>query len=220
MKRVFRSGKQPATKGGLMKTLFTLVVLLVFVAAPAHGQAGAVGIFGDPQGVNPCGLSDRSAGLAVYYVVHIFTPGAVGVEYSAPAPWCLKAQWLSDTNAFPVTIGNSQVGVSVGYGTCRVGPILVQSINYFVRGLTPDCCCYDIRPHPINGGPNMVDCTDNLLVASAARGIINSTTNCPCNACLSPACVEAFSSQIGGCIKPPVPADATTWGRVKSMYSD
>ncbi len=202
-----------------MKALFTFVGLLVFAAAPAHGQAGTVGIFGDSQGTDPCGLYDVGAGLAVYYIVHIYTSGAVGVEYSAPAPWCLKGQYLSDTNAFPVTIGNSQTGVSVGYGSCRASPILVQAIQFFVHGLTPNCCCYDVRAHPVNGGPNVVDCADNLLIAAGGRGIINSNLNCSCWACMSAACAEAFRSQQGGCIQP-VPVEETSWGRVKSIYAE
>jgi hypothetical protein len=181
-----------------MKRVVFLAIATLFVASLAFAQAGSIGIFGDPAGTN-CNLAAMTQGLGAYYVVHTNTPGAVGCEYSAPKPACMTlAQYLSDTNAFPVTIGNSQTGVSVGYGVCRQAPILVQTISYFILGPNPMCCRYYVLPHPINGGPNMVDCADNLLIATGGQGIVNSDPTCHCD----------------------VPVQDTTWGQVKALYTE
>jgi hypothetical protein len=168
----------------------------MFGATMAFAQAGSIGIFADPAATN-CNLAAPVGGAAFYYIVHVYTPGATGSEYAAPKPACLSATWLADTNAFPVTVGNSQTGVSVGYGTCRVGPILVQTMTYLTTGAT-NCCYYPVVPHPVNGGPNVVDCAEHLLIATAGTAIINSQPTCLCD----------------------VPVQDTTWGGVKALYTE
>jgi len=202
-----------------MRTLRLALLVLSVAAATAMGQAGTIGIYGDTQGYS-CNLRDATPGLTPYYIVHVNTPGATACQYSAPAPWCLRAQWLSDTNYFPVTIGNSQNGVSVGYGACRTSPILVQAVNFFTRGLSPSCCCYFVEADStaVPPGIYVVDCADNLLVATGGMGIINSTIGCQCTICASPECAGALDA--GGCLHPPVPAQGTSWGRVKALYSE
>jgi hypothetical protein len=187
-------------KGDAMKKALLLTLVLMLGATMAFAQAGSLGIFADPAGASCNLVAGPASGLALFYVVHVFTPGATGSEYSAPKPACLTlAQWLSDSNAFPVTVGNSQIGVSVGYGTCRAAPILVQTLQYFILGPNPTCCRYPVLPHPVNGGPNVVDCADNLLVATGGQGIINSV--------------------VGQCVCD-VPVQDTTWGSVKALYTE
>jgi len=183
-----------------MKKALLLTVFLMLGATLAFAQAGSIGIFANPAATDCNLVAGPASGLALYYIVHVNTPGAVGCEYAAPKPTCMSlAQWLSDSNAFPVTLGNSQTGVSVGYGTCRVAPILVQTLQYFVLGPNPTCCRYPVLPHPINGGPNVVDCADNLLIATGGQGIINAVPGqCMCN----------------------VPVESTTWGQMKALYTE
>jgi hypothetical protein len=186
-------------KGDAMKKALLLTLVLMLGATMAFAQAGSIGIFAN-MAATDCNLAAAVQGLAAYYVVHVNTPGAVGCEYAAPKPACMTlAQYLSDTNPFPVTIGNSQTGVSIGYGTCRVAPIHVQTISYFILGPNPTCCRYFVLPHPINGGPNMVDCQDNLLIATGGQGIVNMVHGeCVCD----------------------VPVQDTTWGQVKALYTE
>jgi hypothetical protein len=191
-----------------MKRLFAVGVFLCVAASGAFGQAGSIGIFADPGAAN-CNLVARAGGAAFYYIVHVYTPGATGCEYWAPKPSCLSGTWLADTNAFPVTIGNSQIGVSVGYGTCRVAPILIQTITFLVIGETPQCCCYYIYPHPgvVPPGIYVVDCLDNLLKASGGIGVINATSHC-------------YDCDGYGCVNERIPVAETSWGRLKTLYSD
>ena len=180
----------------MKKVIFALVCLLV-CAQTAYGQAGAIVLAGDPEGVD-CNLNDSTAGMCSYYVVHVGTPGATASQFSAPAPSCFTGAWLSDTVVFPVTVGDSQNGVSIGYGPCTPGPIHVLTINFFCQGMTPICCYYSVKPHPevLSGNVEVVDCANSLLEAKGGFGIVNSTSECECGP----------------------PTRDSTWGRVKSIF--
>jgi len=186
-----------------MKALFLTIICLLLAAGSVWGQAGSIGIF-PSAAANCCLLDDKTVGLTLYYVVHVYTPGATACQYWAPRPACFTGAWLSDTNMFPVTIGNSQTGVSVGYGSCRVGPIHVQTLNFFTMGTTPACCYYPVRPDPneMSGHILVVDCNDHLIYGTGGTGIINGALQCSCGYLC------------------PVPVEETTWGEVKSLYSD
>jgi hypothetical protein len=204
-----------------MRIFAIVLVLIAFAAGPVFGQAGYIGIYGDNQGMTPCGLRDQTPGLTPYYIVHTNTPGATASRFWAPKPWCSMAQYLADTAVFPVTVGNSQTGVAIGYGSCRQGPIHVLTINFFTQGLTPSCCCYFIYGDPRTSGQvEVVDCAEHLLYATGSRGVINSTIACDCPACTSPGCLAAFYAGSDGCINYPVPVQESTWGRVKQLYSE
>jgi hypothetical protein len=181
-----------------MKKILLAFGFSMAVAGAALAQAGAIGIFKDPAGTN-CYLDDKSAGVTAYYVVHVATGGATGCQYSAPKPSCMTATFLSDTNAFPVTVGGSQGGISAGYGACRTGPILIQTISYFTQGLTPACCRYYVLPHPsgTTGKIEVADCSFTTIEGSSIRAVINATSVCPCG---EPS------------------AEESTWGQVKTLY--
>jgi len=202
-----------------VKALLLAIVCVSFAAGSAWGQAGYIGIFPDKIG-SDCALRDSPIGLNLYFIVHVNTAGAAACRFSAPKPQCSTAMWLSDTGQFPVTIGNSQTGVSVGYGVCRSSPIHVLTINFFTIGTTPPCCYYWTCPDPLadSGEIEVVDCNQNLLTTTGGAGIINSTVNCPCNWCASMACVEEIYRTSSNCFG--VPVESATWGRVKDAYSE
>lgn len=186
-----------------MRALLLAILCLPLFAGSAWGQAGSIGIFPNAA-ANCCLLDDKTLGLTAYYVVHVYTPGATACRYSAPRPVCFTATYLSDTNMFPVTIGNSQSGVSVGYGSCRVGPIHVQTLNFFTTGTTPECCYYRVQPDPASsyGEIEVSDCGFQLIFGVGGHSIINGGPRCNCG------------------YPCPVPVEETTWGEVKSLYSD
>ena len=176
--------------------LFTLVLMLS--ASMAFAQGGSIGVFSDTGGAS-CNLTDAAAGLLSFYVVHVLTPGATAAQFMAPMPACMVgASYLSDTGIFPVTIGNSQGGVAIGYGACLAAPIHVLTINYFGGGTTTPCCYYGVFPDPnvASGEIEVVDCAENLLFATGGVGIINPDGTCQCD----------------------VPVQDTTWGQIKSMF--
>jgi len=182
----------------MTRVILALIGLLVSVQ-PSFGQAGAIVLAGDSQGID-CNLSDTSAGMCAFYVVHVGTSGATASQFSAPAPACFTGSWLSDTTIFPVTVGDSQNGVSIGYGPCTPGPVHILTINFFCQGMSQNCCYYSVKPHPdvTSGTVEMVDCTYTTLQAKGGFGIINSTSECECGP----------------------PTRDSTWGRVKSIFDE
>jgi hypothetical protein len=179
-----------------MKKTLLITLALMLSASMAFAQAGSIGIFADVAGTD-CNLADAVPGLITYQIVHVNTPCATACQFAAPAPACLLATYLSDAQVFPVTVGNSQTGVSIGYGSNLAGPINVLGISFFAQGLTPPCCYYPVVGDPNIGGLiQMVDCEGTTLLATGGTGIVNPDATCQCN----------------------VPTQDTTWGKVKSIF--
>jgi hypothetical protein len=180
-----------------MRLLALTIIIVLFAAGSALGQAGTIIVSADEIG-NDCNLQDKAAGMCSYYVVHV---GAVGVQassFSAPAPSCFSGTWLSDASEFSVTLGDTQNGVSMGYGECLNSPIHLLTINYFCQGITENCCTYKVYPHPdvLSGAIEVVDCNLNTLYGTGGRAVINPDSGCECGP----------------------PTQDSTWGKVKTMY--
>ena len=77
-------------------------------------------------------------------------------------------------------------------------------MNFFTMGMTPPCCYYPVRPDPAasSGWVEVVDCNYQLTYGNGGIGIINGAPQCDCG------------------YPCPVPVEETTWGEVKSLYSD
>lgn len=186
-----------------MKKVLLLTVILMLSASMAFAQAGRLGIFANPSGaVESCAIADAAPGLLSIYVVHIGTAGATASQFLAPMPACMTSTYLSDTAVFPVTIGSSQDGVAIGYGACLGEPIHCLTINVFASGTTPACCVYEIGgdPNTASGLIEVVDCDENLITAIGQSGVINANASC--------ACVDI------------VPAQASSWGKIKSLFNE
>jgi hypothetical protein len=204
-----------------MRRLLILSFSIVLAASAVFGQTnGYIGIFGDQAGMDPC-MTDAGAGVRYFYILHVNATGATASQFATPAPWCLRGQYLADIPLFPVVLGSSQNGVAVGYGSCRVGTFHILTMLFQMTAVTPNCCCWDVAPDPNlpSGRIEIPDCDFSLTYGTGGRAIINPSENCPCSWCASPACLEAFYAQTTGCLLP-TPADESTWGRVKALYTD
>jgi hypothetical protein len=154
--------------------LSTVLILVAFGPAPDAGGA-VVGLFNDLQATEPV-IHDAGPGLKSIYAFVILTPGATATQFSAPVPACFKgATWLADQAPFPVTIGNSQTGVAIGFGSCLASPIHVLTINVFAQGLTDSCCFYQVLPDPNvpSGEVEVVDCNAVLIPATGMTSIVS-----------------------------------------------
>ncbi len=183
----------------MKRTLAIALLAVAFAASASVAQQGSIGIFADVAGTN-CNLPDPGPGLTQYYIVHVHTTGSTASQFSAPKPACFTATYLSDTNMFAVTIGNSQTGTSVGYGSCAVGARHVMTINYFTNGQTPPCCYYPVLPDPyaVPLAILTADCSNQLRTATGGTGIIKSGPSCQCG----------------------VAVEESTWGQVKALYAE
>ena len=165
----------------MRRVLLILGVLVTpfLFAGLAFGQAGVIAIFADEAGTDPY-FYDDSPGEIQLYVVHINSPGATASQFSAPKPDCFDATYLGDTTPFPVTIGNSQEFVAIGYGACLSSPIHILTMNFFANGNSGNCCEYpvvDYESHEfwvMETQPILVvDCDENLLEGTGGTLIIN-----------------------------------------------
>jgi len=173
-----------------MRRAFLPAVLILLCAGTVFAQAGALCVYADPNGTN-CYLEDTAPGLVTYYVVHTLTPGATAVQFKAPMPACMTgATWLSDTGAWPVTVGDSQTGVSVAYGTCQAGPILVLSINYQMSGTTPSGCAYPVLPIDSDDYIPVVDCANEVTHINGGVTFFGAQTSCQCDENPAPPIIE------------------------------
>jgi hypothetical protein len=173
------------------------------LALPALAlEGGEIGVFPDVVGAD-CNILDLAPGLLSVHVIHYpGDNGAVASEFAAPMPACMTlAFWLSDTT-FGITPGNSQVGISIGYGNCYTQPIHILTINYFVQGMSEPCCHYPVVAHPQFGAINAVDCNNQLIPAAGITNTVNGDATCPCP------------------IPDTVPVHESTWGQVKALYTD
>jgi hypothetical protein len=101
---------------------------------------------------------------------------------------------------YPVTIGNSQSGVAIGYGACVPSPNHILTIQYFGSGLTGPCCLYKVYPDPFipSAQIEVVDCANNILFATGGAALINPDATCTCY----------------------VAAEETTWGKMKAIFAE
>ena len=176
----------------------------VTVAAPPPAHGGAIGIYADEAGVN-CAIDDSTPGVLTFHVVQTNLATAGGIEFSAPLPSCLTGvTWVGDIRYFPVTIGDSQSGVAVGYPGCLSSPVHVLSIVAVTQGTSLTCCPYRVLPSPA-AASGLIDATDclpgvnGLLSATSTTAIVNPDGQCSCMLT--------------------VRSEETTWGKLKSLYA-
>lgn len=180
-----------------MRILLLLACIVILGANLAFAQPGVIAITADPQGTD-CNLLDLQPGLLTYWVVHLRTSGATASQWAAPQPVCMIGViYIADSNQIGPAVGNSQTGISIGYGGCFASPITILSMVFFGYGLTPWCCYYAPTPHPGTGLIEMVDCSQTLLVAGAQCAMVNPDQTCLCAA---------------------TPTEKSTWGKVKALY--
>ncbi|MEE9270167.1 MAG: hypothetical protein V3V49_07890 [Candidatus Krumholzibacteria bacterium] len=177
----------------------TALIAVSFSRAPT-GVAGVLGLYGDPSGTD-CNIVDQTPGLVNVFIVHQYTTGATAVQFSAPMPSCWAgATYLSDVLPFPLSVGNSQTGISLAYGACLVSPITVMSIAYFGTGIGTPCCEYPVLPDPSvpEGQILVTDCGFTNIFGLGAPGYINANATCPCGLVTS--------------------VHEMTWGHIKALY--
>ena len=102
------------------------------------------------------------------------------------------ATWLDDTWVYPVTIGDSPSGVSIGYGECLSGPTHILTMDYFVSGTSLPDCALRVLPHPERPFVEAADCVPNLIPATGGTSYLNSSLACQCEELPRPPYLDVF----------------------------
>jgi hypothetical protein len=188
-----------------MRSVLLLILVLALSAGVASAQvnpaAGRIGIFGDAT-ASSCVFTTSETSTFNVYVVHVENSlGIGGVEFWAPKPDCLNAEWLADINIFGFVLGNTQTGYTTGYGICATGTTHVCTMRFLGNGPTSECCVYYVYDHPAQPSPyyEFSDCNLNLVYGGAKAGMANPNSSCTCES---------------------IPVQDTSWGAIKALYSD
>jgi len=166
-----------------MRSVSVCFALILLFALSAQAQIPKVSLYADPVGVT-CNIVDQSPGVLRMYVVVTDAPGTVtAVRFAAPVPECMTGvSWSSDELVFPISIGNSQEGITVGVPYCAETPLHVLTINYVGQGLSQTCCHYPVLPDPseLEGEIIVVDCDYEMVIGGTLDLIVNGDVSCPC----------------------------------------
>ncbi len=162
--------------------ILVAIAVLTLVGLPLAAHAQMIGLFADQVGTNP--FIQDIPGLVTIYVVVVNSPPMTAVQFSAPLPACFTGvTYLSDATTFPIILGNSQTGVSVGFGGCVSSPIQVLAINVLAQGLTDPtvCCLHPILPDPSvpSGKIEFFDCTSTLVFGTGLPAVVGDGTPAP-----------------------------------------
>lgn len=183
-----------------MKKVLLLTVVLMFGASLAFAQGGVIGAYADNAGT-ACDII--TGGITQVYLVHTLT-SVKGVQFRAPEPPCFTGYTLlaASLNPSGVPIGNYSTGLAMGFAACQPSPLLVVTLTYLPGGTATPCCLWPVLPDANipSGQIEIVDCVGNLVYGLGAINTMNSDGNCTCEV--------------------PLPTEESTWGKVKSLYSN
>jgi len=135
-----------------MKKVLVLSFCILLCTAAAYGQAGFIGLYVDSPAYVDCYPNDTAPALVPIYVVHKWTPGATASQFMIEAGNGFNCTYTGEIIAVPVSIGNTQTGLSASYGSCMASDILIATINYFCTGTSPPCATLTPVPDPAGAG--------------------------------------------------------------------
>jgi hypothetical protein len=197
----------------VLSSVLLVGLWLLSAAIPTAAQYNLIAAFSDTTHTN-CGVTyscfgegeNEDCGYILFWVFHYSTAGAQASRFKAPYQSCFTEHgWVGDYRPFPGAIGNTQVGITIPYGSCRSGWTHILTVWYYSGshiGAGP-CCEYPISPHPeaSTGQVEVLDCTGTWISADNAAAFVNPGPSCPCS------------------IPTGIANGVTTWGAVKALYN-
>jgi hypothetical protein len=191
------------TKGaGIMKKFVLTVLAVAALAAPAAAQTGDISVYADAAGTS-CSVSDNTAPFAFIdtYIFHKhLVGGATASQWRVDLTGGTTMTYSGQTEApGMLLIGQANDDLSVAYGGCLAGDILLVTVRYIGVGTSPPCSGVEVNPapsSPIPGEVAIADCAFQFAVVGQGQAIINEDVSCPCNVAVA----------------------QTTWGAIKALY--
>ena len=185
-----------------MKNVLVLSAIVLLCATSVYGQAGYIGLYLDAPTYLDCRYDDTVPALLPIYVVHMWTPGSTASQFMVAGRDGFNCTYTGEIIAAPVSIGNTQTGLSASYGGCMAGNILIATINYFCMGTSPNCAYLEVVPDPAapTGQIEVVDCAFVKHITIGVKFVFNEDDTC---------------SYFRWC---DVPTKNTSWGQVKVLY--
>jgi hypothetical protein len=193
--------------------LFLLTAIAI--ALPGVVSADAIGIVGDFE---DCFVLDQTPGLHTLTIVHRFNTGSIASRFKLEASAGMTMTYVSETHAWPSTVGNMRDGMSVCYGSCQVGgDTVLGTITYQGYGTSNSCAELIVKPHPDAETLDVVTCgNEPELVTTFHFEVREDLFGCGSCNLHDPGISFGGDPQLFGCA--PVPARSSTWGAIKAMY--
>lgn len=159
-----------------MRLGYCLACLVISVPASSPAQTGVyLDLAADASG-SQCHVADPGpSGLATVFVIldrQFPLNGAAGVSFAAPVPANSGLTYVGESSTFATT-GNSQTGVTVGFGSCLFPstPIVVMTM-YLVRTSGGEACARYTLASPPVFQPEFYDCEFALWPLRTGDGVI------------------------------------------------
>lgn len=192
-----------------------VAVLSVMTVAPSPGRAeisGAISVSSISLGYE-CEVLDLAPQVRTFYVLHTLNIGTTASRFKLAAGPGMTMTWMSETHALASTIGDTQNGISVCYGSCTVGDVLIASVTYLAYGTSASCSEIRVLPHPNATTIEAIRC-DGVPIRVFGRNLQVSTSGiCGCGSAVS------FSGTPSNFACEPVAVQASTWGAIKALYA-
>jgi hypothetical protein len=186
-------------------TPLALALFLLVATAPASAQSGGnITVYADPAG-SLCSIADQSPGQFSVFVLHTNMTGMFTADLRVFEGAGFTASFVSENIPF-VHIGTFRDGVSIAYGLCSEGSLLLGTITYLGNGTSAPCSIVNTTGNPNFPGaptayPVTQTCYFELLPAPSTTALhVNPTTEC------QQSCAVA--------------TQPSTWGNVKALYRD
>lgn len=185
-------------KQGSWAIAMVLALAVLAIGRNALAVTGQLELFADSHATS-CALAD-APGLISVFVFQTAGEASTAVGwFAAPKPACWNATWIADNVSNATKVGGSQTAISVGFGICRPLPAFVLEILFISAGATPPCCEYSLTvPQGKTLAYLVCDTFWEQPLTIGRKVTINPDASCPCML--------------------PVATEASTWGRVKSLY--
>ena len=191
----------------LLPVIVVAGITFVGVCSPtlAIGQPifpGNISVFGDASG-SVCTIQDDTPATFTLYVLHTNMSGTFVSNLRVLEGSGFDATYVSEVVPF-IHIGDLRTGLSIAYGGCTAGPLLLGSLVFAGQGTSQSCSTVDTTGNPDWPGiptsyPITETCNGDVLPAPSVGPLyVNAGVGC------QPRCTVATES--------------STWGKVKSLY--
>jgi hypothetical protein len=185
----------------------------IFPIGVDSARADTILVSANPFG-GDCEMNNTSGpGLRTVYVYHQHA-GSLGTRLRVALDVGVTMNYISETHPFPMTVGNTQDGLSVCYGSCLPpdgGPVAV--ITYMYLGQTFSCPSLRVVPHPDAETVEVITC-DGKAESPSLEDLPIPPPNGSCG------CGDRYQlvgvPHIFDCA--PLPVESKTWGAIKALY--
>lgn len=161
-------------------------------------------------------INDSGPGVRTVYVRYNYNyGGSTASRFMVTLAPGVDMTYLSETHPFSGTVGDTQNGITVCYGECTTGLIIVASIDYMYNGSTVSCGRLQIVPHPDAETVETMGCDGS----SSTPIVRDMYILAPGGICGCPA-AHTFSGTPQSLDCSILAVAAKTWGAVKALYRD